>query len=85
MSMNFLKIIINDIKYNLKYFLPQHNKICPSCGYQSAYANFCHKDGKKMLREKRKFPICDYCKKEISTLDYYCRNCGKKLDKMVKM
>ena len=54
------------------------NKICPICGFQTAYSNYCYRDGTKMIKHKKTKNICQKCKEILSPLDKFCGNCGKK-------
>ena len=63
----------------LKYLIPI-NKTCPKCGYQSAYNDYCYKDGTRLVRHKRVFPVCPNCKKEVYRTDKYCGECGECLE-----
>jgi predicted amidophosphoribosyltransferase len=53
-------------------------KVCPKCGntLASETDKYCYKDGTEMVET----PPCE-CGRELSRLDAYCPQCGKKLPK----
>jgi len=55
------------------------NRLCPKCGYQSSYAQYCYKDGTRMVPHPKIRRLCPKCHQEVSKLDAYCDRCGAEL------
>ena len=53
-------------------------KLCPCCDI-TTFGNYCHTCGTVLIPQISD-PRCPYCGEEISKNDYYCRNCGKRIE-----